>query len=113
MDFMLVLYESDAVPADGSGMAAMGKFAGELSQQGKLKGGAPLHSSKDGVRVRVDGGKPIVTDGPFTETKEIVGGYFLIECESRDEAVEIAKRCPLAQWGGIVEVRQQMDMKAG
>ena len=67
------------------------------------------HPIAEGARVRAEGGAPIVSDGPFAETKEVIGGYFLVECESRDEAIEIAKRCPHAR-RGPVEVREVVPM---
>ena len=57
----------------------------------------------------MDEGRATVTDGPFTETKEIIGGYFIIDCESREEAIEIAKKCPHGRVG-TVEVRQIIPM---
>jgi hypothetical protein len=70
-----------------------------------MRGGAPLHPVEEGARIRVTGGEASVTDGPFTETKEIIAGYFMVDCDSREEAIEIAKQCPHAR-AGIVEVRQ-------
>ena len=103
MEFMLIMYESEAIPEDL--MPEMGEFAGKLASQGKMRGGAPLRPSQEAVRVRVRDGAPSVTDGPFSETKEVVGGFFLVECVDRDEAVEIAKACPLARYGQV-EVRE-------
>jgi len=97
-------------PAEaGAEMAKMGRFAGELAQQGKIQGGNPLASMAEAVRVREKGGKVTVTDGPFTETKEMVGGFFVIEAADRKEAVEIAKQCPHTAIG-VVEVREVMEV---
>ena len=109
MDFMLIMSTERDGPVDPSVFPEMGKFAGELSAQGKLKGGQPLHPEAQGARIRLSGTQPVVTDGPFTETKEIIGGYFIIECESREEAIEIAKRCPHTRVG-FVEVRELIHM---
>jgi hypothetical protein len=68
----------------------------------------PLRPDAEAVRVRAPGGKPIVTDGPFVETKDVVGGVIMIECATRQRAIEIAKTCPAAEWG-TVEVRQLWD----
>lgn len=87
----------------------LGQFAGGLAQQGVLRGGSPLHPEVEGARIRVDGGAVNVTDGPFTETKEIIGGYFVLDCASREEAIEIAKKCPHGKVG-IVEVRQVLPV---
>lgn len=111
MDFMLImLVDRGQAPTDEV-MNEMGGFAGGLAKQGKLKGGSPLKPEDEGARIRAKHGKPIVSDGPFMETKEIVGGYFLIDCESREEAVAIAQRCPHALHGlGPVEVREIIQM---
>jgi hypothetical protein len=68
----------------------------------------PLRPDAEGARIRAQGGKPIVTDGPFVETKDVVGGFVMIECGSRQEAIEIAKICPAIEWG-MVEVREIWD----
>ena len=90
-----------------------GRFMGwfeELSQQGKLRAGQPLeHTGKivSGPKGR------IVADGPFAESKEAIGGYFILTVDSLDEAVEIAQGCPSLEYGGAVEVRpvaQQCQM---
>jgi len=68
----------------------------------------PLRPDAEGVRIRGQGGKPIVTDGPFVETKDVVGGVVMIECASRQQALEVAKTCPAIEWG-TVEVREMWD----
>jgi hypothetical protein len=99
-----------ASPAEaGAEMAKMGRFAAELGQQGKLQGGNPLASMAEAVRVRARDGQIHVTDGPFAETKEMVGGFFLIEAADRAEALEIAKRCPAAALGSV-ELREVREM---
>jgi len=109
VEFMfLIVDRKGARSGEPAGMAEMGKFAGELVQQGKLKGGAPLHPEAEGVRVEVRDGKALVTDGPFAESKEVIAGSFVVEAASRTEAIEIAKRCPHAR-AGIVEVRALPD----
>ena len=69
-----------------------------------------LHPGSDGVRVSFPGGKATTTDGPFTEAKEVVGGYWLIDVKSKAEAVEWAKRAPCAD-GPVIEVRQIMEIE--
>jgi hypothetical protein len=71
-------------------MEAMGKFVGQLSSEGKFVGGGGLLPSKDGLLVRIAKGKLTVMDGPFTEAKEVIGGYAILETESRSEALRIA-----------------------
>jgi hypothetical protein len=112
MEFMFLIVDRKGPPSgEPVPMAEMGKFAGELASQGKIRGGAPLLPEATGARVRVRDGRAIVTDGPFAECKEVVGGSFVIEAASREEAIEIAKRCPHAR-AGIVEVRLAPDRDA-
>ena len=80
------------------------RFAGELKRRGVLRAVESLTSQDDATRVKVSQGRPQVVDGPFAEAKEMVGGFFLLDCETRDEAVAIAKQCPAAEWA-TVEVR--------
>ena len=106
MQFMLIFYNDESEIAETPDLfVEMGEFGGKLAAQGKMRGGAPLRPGSEGARIRVTDGDATVTDGPFTETKEIIGGYFLIECTDRDEAIEIAKGCPHARVG-LVEVRE-------
>jgi hypothetical protein len=75
-----------------------------------LLAGEGLTPSKEGVMLTFDDGdEPTVTDGPFTEAKELVGGYWVIDVKSKEEAVEWAKRCPLTE-GNVIEVRQVQEM---
>jgi hypothetical protein len=86
-------------------MGEYGKLIHELKTSGRLLAGAKLDRSASAVTVRERNGKPFITDGPFTETKEQLGGYHLIECKDRDEAVSIALRIPTLAAGGSIEVR--------
>ena len=83
---------------------AHGQFAQELRAAGKMVHGERLRPDADGSRVRFKAGQRQVMDGPFTETKEALGGFYLIECDSKQEAVEWAKKIPLRE-GGFIEVR--------
>ena len=105
---LFILAERNAKVAPDE-MQRMGKYAGELVQAGKMRGGAPLMPEVQGARIRKRGGKLIVTDGPFTETKEVIGGFFLFEADSREEALEIASRCPAAE-SGTLELREAIKM---
>jgi len=80
-------------------------FAGDLKKQDKLLAVESLAAQQKGARVQVRGGRAQVLDGPFAEAKEMVGGFFLLNCRSRDEAVAIAATCPAAEWA-TVEVRE-------
>ena len=81
----------------------MVRFAADLKERGKLLAVESLAS--EAVRVQVRGGQPKLLDGPFAEAKELIGGFFLLDCETRDEAVAIAQTCPAASWCTI-EVRK-------
>jgi hypothetical protein len=80
-------------------------FAADLKARGILLATQSLASQAEAVRVQVRNGKPRLIDGPFAEAKEMVGGFFLVDCDSRDEALAIAARCPAAEWC-TVEVRR-------
>jgi hypothetical protein len=81
-----------------------GRFAQELHAAGKMVHGERLRPDADGSRVRFKAGQRQVMDGPFTETKEALGGFYLIECDTKQEALEWAKKVPLGE-GGFIEVR--------
>lgn len=83
----------------------MVNFADTLKARGLLVDAQSLRSDADGVRVQVREGQRTQIDGPFTETKEMVGGFFLLDCEDKAQALEIAAQCPAAEWA-TVEVRQ-------
>ncbi len=80
------------------------RFGEDLRKAGKMVGGERLRPDTEASRLRVKAGHHQVTDGPFTETKEALGGFYLIECDSRQEAVEWAKKIPLSE-GGYIDVR--------
>jgi len=94
-------------PADA--VAAMMKYNEALKDAGVLITLDGLHPPSTGARVTFDGGRPVVTDGPFTESKEVLGGYWMIEVKSRQEAIEWAKKCP-ASANEIIEIRQVHEM---
>jgi hypothetical protein len=86
-------------------VSAMSRYNDELTKAGVLLALDGLHPTSKGARVSFAGGKATVTDGPFTEAKEMIGGYWLIQAKSKDEAVQWASRCPAAA-GDTIEVRQ-------
>jgi hypothetical protein len=88
---------------------AMMKYNEELTKAGVLLALDGLHPTSRGARVRVSGGKRTITDGPFTEAKELIGGYWLIQVRSRDEALAWASRVPLAD-DEMVELRQVFEL---
>jgi len=87
----------------------MTRYNESLSKAGILLALDGLHPPSMGARVRFAGGKPKVTDGPFTEAKEVIGGFWMIQVKSREEAIEWAKRAPMPD-GDIIEVRQVQEM---
>src|SRR5712672_3017567 len=115
MRFMMLMipkgYEQAApgTMPDAEGVAAMMKYNESLQKAGVLLALDGLHPPSMGARVSFEGGKPKVTDGPFVEAKEVVGGYWLIQVKSKQEAVDWATRCP-AQAGDVIEVRQVFEM---
>ena len=114
MRFMMLMipkgYES-AKPGtmpSAEAVAAMMKYNESLQKAGVLLALDGLHPPSTGVRVSFAGGKPKVTDGPFTEAKEVVGGYWMIQVKSKEEAVEWAKRCPGSE-NEVIEIRQVQE----
>jgi hypothetical protein len=88
-------------------LAEMGKFNEELAKAGIMLAGEGLHASSNGARVRFDGKKRTVIDGPFAETKELIAGFWLWQVRSREEAIEWLKRAPFRE--GEVEIRQVFE----
>jgi hypothetical protein len=88
-------------------LAAMGKFNEELAEAGVMLGGEGLHPSSKGARVQFGGSERTVTDGPFAETKELIAGFWILQVDSFEEAVEWIKKCPDPHdEGGEIEIRQ-------
>lgn len=116
MRFMAIMFpgpdaERGITPDTNSDLfVAMGNFNEELVKAGVMLAGEGLHPSSKGARVRFAGGKPQVSDGPFTETKEIIGGFWLLQCKSKEEAVEWIKRAPCPN-GEMIELRQVYEME--
>lgn len=115
MRFMMLMipkgYESaapDAMPS-AEAVAAMMKYNESLKKAGVLLALDGLHPPSSGARVSFPDGKPHVSDGPFAEVKEVLGGYWMIQVRSRAEAIEWAKRCP-ASANEIIEVRQVQEL---
>ena len=93
MEFMLLFIDRERAPgAAPAGLADLSHFAAELADQGRLLRAAPLGPAASGARVQVRDGKALVTDGPFAESKEALGGFWILEAESRDAAIAIARR---------------------
>jgi len=114
MRFMVIVKatkdsESGALP-DEKMLAAMGKYNEELAKAGVMLAGEGLHPSSAGARIRFSGTKRTVVDGPFSETKELVAGFWLFQVKSKEECIEWVKRCPNPMPGDSeIEIRQVFD----
>lgn len=112
MKYMLLIYGNEQVWDEAGREACYVEsthLAHELAAAGKLLGVNPLHPVSSGTSVRGRDGKRFVTDGPFAETREQLGGYFLVDVKDLDEAIEIAKRVPGGRLG-TVEIRPILDI---
>ena len=111
MAYMLLILEDPAQRgtrsrAEGEAVfQRMVDFGSELKKQDKLLAVESLASQQNAARVKVRGGQAQVLDGPFAEAKEMIGGFFLLDCRTREEALAIARACPAAEWA-TVEVRE-------
>jgi hypothetical protein len=94
---------------DSKELEKMGRFNEEMGKSVKILSLNGLHPLNAGARASFAEGKPMVTDGPFIEAKEVLGGYWLVEADSKEELVEWAQRCP-AQEGDVIEIRQIFDV---
>jgi hypothetical protein len=116
MRFMMLMipkgYETAAPGTlpDAKAVEAMMKYNEELQKAGILVALDGLHPPSMGARVTFAGGKPKVTDGPFSEAKEVLGGYWMIKVKSKQEAIDWAKRCPAGP-NEIIEIRQVQEME--
>jgi hypothetical protein len=115
MRFMMLMiplgYETapPTVDLDPERVRAMMQYNQALKDAGVLITLDGLHPPSAGARVTFAGGKPLVTDGPFTEAKEVLGGYWMIDVKSREEAIAWAKKCPASE-NEIIEIRQVQEM---
>ena len=114
MRFMMLMIPKGYEKADPGTMpdakpvAAMMKYNEALQKAGVLLALDGLHPPSAGARVSFSGGKPKVTDGPFAEAKEVVGGYWMIQVKSKEEAIEWATRCPASE-NEVIEIRQVQE----
>ncbi|HEY0452660.1 YciI family protein [Actinophytocola sp.] len=108
MQYMLLIYDcvrpEPGDPDFEDALARVNAFADECRRRGALLSGNALQGESTATTVRVREGRTLMTDGPFAETHEHLGGYYLLECRTLDEALELAALCPMAADGGI-EVR--------
>jgi hypothetical protein len=112
MRFVVIMYPGPAAEAgvlpDEKMLTEMGKFNEELSAAGMILAGEGLHPTSKGARIRFSGGAPTVTDGPFAEAKEVIGGFWMIKADSKAQVVETFKRCPASD-DDFIEIRQVFE----
>jgi hypothetical protein len=113
MQYLLQIYSGDAIEAferlsEDEQKALVGEYLA-LSELPGVRGSNQLEPASTATTVRVEDGRTLTTDGPFAETKEALGGYYLIEADDLDAALEIAARIPAARMGGAVEVRPVVE----
>ena len=116
MRFMVIVKatknsEAGKMPSEEM-LAAMAKFNEEMVKAGVMVDGSGLQPSSKGARIRFTGDKRTVIDGPFTETKELIAGYWIIQVKSKQEAIDWMKRCPNPYEGdGEIEIRQMFELE--
>ena len=110
MRYVLLIYGSEALPREERDaiMRAHPAFLQEVMQRGLLTGGAALQPTSTATTVRIRGGKTMITDGPFAETKEQLAGLYILNCKDLDEAIELAGKIPDAVSGSI-EIRPVIE----
>ena len=113
MKYMLLIYMDENVMSTAERERCYNEsaqYAQELSRGGKYLDAAPLHPTSTATSVRVKDGKQLITDGPFAETREQLGGYFLVNANNLDDAISVAKKIPGGRWG-TVEIRPVMEIE--
>jgi hypothetical protein len=111
MQYVFLIHDDETQQHIGSPerLAAYGKFSEEVEKRGMMRGGARLRTTSAATTVRVRDGKTMLTDGPFAETKEQLGGFYILDCKDLDEAIAYAAKIPSAD-GGSIEVRPIWEM---
>lgn len=116
MRYMMLIYQDEKLrermseQEKGAIFKQYGEFTQSIRQSGAFLAGDPLQPTTTATTVRGKNGKTITTDGPFAETKEQLGGYYIVEAKNLDEAIAIAGRIPSVRVGGSIEVRPIMEM---
>jgi hypothetical protein len=113
MQYMLLIYSGDSMEefdrlSESEQKAILGEYYA-ISEIPAVSGGNQLQPSQTATTIRVEDGRTLTTDGPFATTKEVLGGYYLLEADDIDAALEIAARIPAARLGGAIEVRPVME----
>jgi len=113
MKYMLLIYQDEKALSEAERNQCYresAQFARQLDEKGQFLATAPLHPTSTATSVRRREGKPLVTDGPFAETREQLGGFFLVDAKDLDEAISIASRVPAGKWG-TVEIRPVIEVE--
>ncbi len=105
MKYLLMITGTENRLNDGQRTEAWAGFTNDLVAAGKIRGGERLRPAATATTLRVSGGKRLLSDGPFAETKEQLGGFYIVEASNLDEAVELASKMPHLEDGGAVEIR--------
>jgi hypothetical protein len=113
MQYLLQIYSGDAIAeyeklSEGEQTRVLGEYYA-ISETPGVIGGDQLQPAETATTVRVEDGKTLTTDGPFVDTKEVLGGYYLYEADDLDAAIELASRVPAARMGGAIEVRPVVE----
>ena len=112
MQYMLLIYLDENALNEAERercYAESAQFARQLSASGQYRAASPLHPTSTATSLRIRDGKRVVTDGPFAETREQLGGFFLIDVQDLDKAIDIAAKIPAGKWG-TVEIRPVMEI---
>lgn len=110
MRFMVMVVGPDeSGPPDSKLIAEMGKYNEMLLKAGIMRAGEGLHPTRKGAKITFSRGKPTVSDGPYAEAKEVVGGFWILEVGSKDEVIDWAKKIPFEE--GTVEIRQIAEVE--
>jgi hypothetical protein len=116
MQYMLLIYNDEKAVEKmsqqerGALFQQYGEFTEGIRKSGAFKAGDPLQPARTAATVRGQNGKTVTTDGPFAETREQLGGYYIVEAKNLDEAISIAGRIPSVRIGGTIEVRPILEM---
>ena len=112
MQYMLMMYFDEQSLSEAERQKCYlesAAFARELHAAGKYVAASPLYPTSTATSVRVTEGKRVITDGPFAETREQLGGFFVVDADNLDEAIEIAAQIPASRWGGV-EIRPMIEV---
>ena len=112
MQYMLLIYLDEQSLTDAQRNECYresAQFAHQLNAKGQYLAAAPLHPTSTATSVRVQDGRRLVTDGPFAETREQLGGFFMVSANNLDEAIKIAEGIPAGRWGGV-EIRPVVEV---